>query len=206
MLRFYSRPGNCSTCSTATLNNRIGISSSKKCYILHHRFFAAFYLVLRVIDLALFSIITSPLYYPVDGFTFMVAAIAVAIARPYKFSPYLIDVDVILFALVSIIWLGILSFSFGYLVQFDSDRITRHVWYRYAYALLLLPPMYGAGLLIYQLSPKRVLLKLKAIVQYCRCNRRTTNDSELEVLPDRLECGDRYLPMLCMVPFSEQLL
>ena len=150
---FYSRPGNCSTCSTATLNSRIGITSSKKCYILHYRFFAAFYLVLRIINLALFSITTSPLYYLVGGFTFMVAAITVAIARPYKVSPYFIDVDLILFALVSTIWLGILSFSFGYLVQFDSDRIMRHVWYRYTYALLPLPPMYGAGLLIIDYYP-----------------------------------------------------
>ena len=66
-----------------------------------YRFFAAFYLVLRIINLALFSITTSPLYYPVGGFTFMVAAITVAIARPYKDSPYFIDIDVILFALVS---------------------------------------------------------------------------------------------------------
>ena len=132
-----------------------------------------------------FSITTSPLYYPVGGFTFMVAAITVAIARPYKDSPYFIDIDVILFALVSTIWLSIPSF--GYLAQLDPEYITRHVWYRYAYGLLLLPPIYGAGLLIYRLLPKRVLLKLKTIVQYCRCNRRTMNDSYLEVLPHRLE-------------------
>ena len=150
-----------------------------------YRFFAAFYLLLRIINLALFSITTSPSYYPVGGFTFMVAAITVAIARPYKDSPYFIDIDVILFALVSTIWLSIPSF--GYLAQLDPEYITRHVWYRYAYGLLLLPPIYGAGLLIYRLLPKRVLLKLKTIVQYCRCNRRTTNDSYLEVLPHRLE-------------------
>ena len=45
------------------------------------RYFAAFYLVLRIINLALFSITTSPLYYPLSGIVFIIAAILVAVAR-----------------------------------------------------------------------------------------------------------------------------
>ena len=132
------------------------------------RYFAALYLVLRIINLALFSITTSPLYYPLCGFVFIIAAILVAAARPYKFSNRFIDVDVILFALLSALSFSMLSF--GYVALLDPDRVIKK-WYQYAGVLLSFPPLYGGGLLIYRLLPKRFLLKLKTLAQHCKCNR-----------------------------------
>ena len=155
------------------------------------RYFAAFYLVLRIINLALFSITTSPLYYPLSGFVFIIAAILVAAVRPYKFSNRFIDVDVILFALLSAILFGMLSF--GYVALLDPDLVIKK-WYRYAAIPCLFPPLYGGGLLIYRLLPKRFLLKLKTLAQ--QCNRHGRNSERVELLPDRLEHSDWYSPRI----------
>ena len=157
------------------------------------RYFAAFYLVLRIINLALFSITTSPLYYPLGGIVFIIAAILVAAARPYKFSTTFIDIDVILFALLSAMSFGMLSF--GYVALLDPDRVIKK-WYRYAAIVLLFPPLYGGGLLIYRLLPKRFLLKLKTLARHCKCNRHGRNSETVELLPDRLEHSDRYSPCI----------
>ena len=164
------------------------------------RYFAALYLVLRIINLALFSITTSPLYYPLGGFVLIIAAILVAAARPYKFSTSFIDVDVILFALLSAMCFGILSF--GYVALLDPDRVIKK-WYRYVVFLVLFPPLYGGGLLIYRLLPKRILLKLKTLAQHYKCNRQGRNSDPVEPLPDRLEHSDRYSPCI-HVPLKEQ--
>ena len=157
------------------------------------RYFAAFYLVLRIINLALFSITTSPLYYPLGGIVFIIAAILVAAARPYKFSTTFIDIDVILFALLSAMSFGMLSF--GYVALLDPDLVIKK-WYEYAAIVLLFPPLYGRGLLIYRLLPKRFLLKLKTLAQHCKCNRHGRNSESVELLPDRLEHSDRYSPCI----------
>ena len=163
------------------------------------RYFAALYLVLRIINLALFSITTSPLYYPLSGFVFIIAAILVAAARPYKFSQCFINVDAIFFALLSTLCFGILSF--GYIALLDPDRVSKK-WYQYAAILLSFPPLYGGGLLVYRLFPKRILLKLKALVQHCKCNRQERNSDPVE-LPNRLEHSDRYSPCI-HVTLNEQ--
>ena len=157
------------------------------------RYFAAFYLVLRIINLALFSITTSPLYYPLGGIVFIIAAILVAAARPYKFSTTFIDIDKILFALLSAMSFGMLSF--GYVALLDPDLVIKK-WYRYAAIVLLFPPLYGGGLLIYRLLPKRFLLKLKTLAQHCKCNRHGRNSERVELLPDRLEHSDWYSPRI----------
>ena len=164
------------------------------------RYFAALYLVLRIINLALFSITTSPLYYALGGIVFIIAAILVAAARPYKFSTTFIDIDVILFALLSAISFGMLSF--GYVALLDPDRVIKK-WYRYAVFLVFLPSLYGGGLVIYRILPKRILLKLKTLAQHCKCNRQGRNSESVELLPDRLEHSDRYSPCI-HVPLNEQ--
>lgn len=92
--------------------------------------------------------------------------------------------------------------SFGYIALLDPDHVSKK-WYEYAAILLLFPPLYGGGLLIYRLFPKRILLKLKALVQHCRCNRQGRNSDPVELLPDRLEHSDRYSPRI-HVTFNEQ--
>ena len=130
----------------------------------------------------------------------IIAAILVAAARPYKFSTSFIDVDVILFALLSAISFSMLSF--GYAALLDPDRVIKK-WYRYVVFLVLFPPLYGGGLLIYRLLPKRILLKLKTLAQHYKCNRQGRNSDPVEPLPDRLEHSDRYSPCI-HVPLKEQ--
>ena len=131
---------------------------------------------------------------------FIIAAILVAVARPYKFSTSVIDIDVILFALLSATSFGMLSF--GYVALLDPDLVIKK-WYEYAAIVLLFPPLYVGGLLIYRLLPKRILLKLKTLAQHCKCNRRGRNSDPVELLPDRLEHSDRYSPCI-HVPLNEQ--
>ena len=85
--------------------------------------------------------------------------------------------------------------SFGYVALLDPDRVIKK-WYRYAAIVLLFPPLYVGGLLIYRLLPKRFLLKLKTLARHCKCNRHGRNSETVELLPDRLEHSNRYSPCI----------
>ena len=120
------------------------------------RWFAAFYLMLRLLNQIFVSISIGPFYLLLSAILFLVALVIVAIFRPYKTSAYVV-VDIILLATLSAILFGIPGFRF--IERYEPRSI---IYFRaIASIAIFIPPFYGAGLLVYKLIPKKKFNKIK---------------------------------------------
>ena len=157
------------------------------------RYFAGIYLGFRLINLVLFSVTTSSLYYALGGTVSLFMTVLVAIVRPYDNRTYVI-VDVLFLALFTLIGFGITAFSFA---RFFDPIYVDKKWYTYCFFILLIPPVYGTGLLVYQIVPKKVLHKLKELgKQCCKCQNHSNYEQLRDPVPYRLEHSDEYPPLL----------
>ena len=158
------------------------------------RYFSALYLLLRIINLAIFSITTSPFYYFLSGALFSGASLLVAIVRPYKQQAWNVF-DAVAFLLVAINAIAIPAISF--VVPLDPEHV-HQMWFAYfGYSQLFLLPLYGAGLVVYAIIPKHVWTVLKGYSQCCHRNASET----AEVRPYRLDHPNEFPPL---IPDSER--
>ena len=150
------------------------------------RHFAAFYLLFRIINLTLFALTTSPMYYPLTAIMYIITAFIVATVRPYK-NDKLNTLDSAFFLLFAIVCYGIPAFRFVALVD---PKHVHGFWYMYGLFVLFLPPLYGAALAGYHVIPKRIFVRFKELIQQCK-------QKEIkEPRPHRLDHSDEYPPLL----------
>ena len=173
---------------------RVFVETFNGCYKLEPfncQYFAGFYLLIRIINLALIAMTTTPLYYPLTASMFSLAAFLVATIRPYKINALNI-LDTIFFGVLAMNAFAFPAWSYLSIVD------PRHVQHSWCYALwfiqIFIPPLYGLCLATYNLVPRRVSIKLRD--RFLK-RLRKRNERELEdPIPYRLEHSDEYPPLL----------
>ena len=165
-----------------------------------YRYFAAFYLVLRLVNHAVFTVATCAFYYPLIGVVTLLSLIIIAICRPYK-NPLHTIVDIILFAVLTLMMFG--NSLFAFVETFEPRSV---VYMRYFGAVAVsVTPLYGIGLFLYWIVPIRILTKLKSWSKhvyhsishirggYSRCQ---GVDAAEHPLPYRFEHSEEYPPLV----------
>ena len=121
------------------------------------RYFAAFYLMLRLVNHAVFSITSIYIYYPLMGIVTLISLSIIALCRPYKDLLHTVA-DIILLVALTLVMVG--PELFGYMEIFEPRSA---VYMRYIGSLVMsVTPFYGAGLFLYWILPIRILTKLKS--------------------------------------------
>ena len=158
-----------------------------------YRYFAAFYLLLRTINLLFSFSANGIMYFQLSAGLFALTSVTIAVFKPYKKSLHNYT-DTVLISLTGILFLGIpakiLIFTIGGIQNF-------HV-YKYIWMLaLLIHPLYGTGMLIYIFLPVQKIKECASVVFACmhKYIRGKTSEQE-ERLPYRLEHMDEYPPLI----------
>ena len=116
------------------------------------RYFAGFYIALRIVNLIIYAFFKSPLYYlwmtcVVVFFTFLLAVV-----RPYKHSVYN-KLDPWLFSLLVVAYIAVsVRFEGTYIAPKEAPHY-RTLISTISIVVLLLPPLYGVLLLVYRILP-----------------------------------------------------
>ena len=155
------------------------------------RYIAAAYLIIRIINVALLCLTDGEFYLPLVGIVFMVITVALAIVRPYKYSPYN-TIEIVLFAILTIL-------AFAYPIHVYSRLLSGktkeyhllHLLVGVCLALSIVA--YGGGLLLYKIMPRRLIKTLWSKITALKQRYRPTME---ERLPHRLEHMDEYTPLL----------
>lgn len=119
------------------------------------RYFAAFYLLLRFINLVIMEWTKSALYFPLSGLLLGFASMTVAIVRPWSCWWYNI-LDSLLLASLSVT--GTLFYTIALSAQYVDPNHSSSFFLRgISGSLAAVPGIFGIVLMIYSLTPKAVL-------------------------------------------------
>ena len=151
------------------------------------RYFAAFYLFLRMANLLVLGWTRSGLYFHLSAYIFIFATSVVAAFRPYPKMHHTV-VDIVLLSSVSLA-------SFWYSVFFttlvlDPFRCSRHGLIVTG-LLVSVPAMYAVLLHLYKLLPRSLMNKLKSLT----VNRYDRGDHHRELIYQH-DVGDEHIPIL----------
>ena len=121
------------------------------------RYFTALYLVLRILHVAAFVLINSLLYPSAACCIWMSAIVTVAIFRPYR-KQYLNAMDVILFSLTIFVYLILICYLEGMLVNpIETYNTVSKVCLFAAYSSLTILMTYGFSLTIWKILPHKFI-------------------------------------------------
>ena len=129
------------------------------------RYFAAFYLVLRMVNLSVLIWTRSGLYFYLSGYIFIFATLVVAAFRPYPKMRHTI-VDIVLLSSVSLA-------SFWYSVFFtasilDPSHCAGKKSLIASGLLVSLPAIYAVLFHLHKMLPRLLVIKLKALINQSR--------------------------------------
>ena len=151
------------------------------------RYFAAFYLFLRMVNLSVLIWSRSGLYFYLSGYIFIFATLVVAVFRPYPKMRHTM-VDIVLLSSVSLA-------SFWYSAFFtasilDPSHCAGKKSLIVSGLLVSLPAMYAVLLHLHKMLPRSLMIKLKALINRSRddCHRERnyqydTSDEHIPILP-----------------------
>ena len=159
------------------------------------RYFAAFYLFIRIANLLVLFCSNNVMYFSYGGVLFAASAVFVAMVKPYKSSIHT-NIDTLLLIVTAIAFFSISTFILSSGIGGSS--------YANKYSFLLfsmsfIHPIYGAGLLVYILAPKQKLKQVCAFirVKLTRVIGQLKRDSTLEEAhPYLLEHNNEYAPLI----------
>ena len=152
------------------------------------RYFAAFYLVLRMVNLSVLIWTRSGLYFYLSGYIFIFATLVVAAFRPYPKMRHTM-VDIVLLSSVSLA-------SFWYSVFFtasilDPSHCAGKKSLIVSGLLVSLPAIYAVLFHLHKMLPRLLMIKLKALINRSRddCHRErnyqyNTSDEHIPILPN----------------------
>ena len=151
------------------------------------RYFAAIYLMLRLIHIVAF-VVLNPLIYPIAACrVWMLAIVLVAIFRPYRKNHHNI-IDIILFALIHFSYMWLIHFLEGMLVDPIETYKDSFLYCIASYSALLMTALYGVVLLLWSVSPHKFIKTcISAVVRRVCCWKRSKVRKIEQSLPYRLE-------------------
>ena len=115
------------------------------------RYFAGFYVFLRVANLVILSVFTNPLYFWGMTLMFILAVILLVVCKPYKNSKRNVS-DAILFSIAMIFFITLNAFIESYYALPISARQIYSKFRAPLGLLFIILPLYGIGLIIYQVG------------------------------------------------------
>ena len=190
-------------CNLRCLTLHIFMDTFNGCYKLKPRdcrYFAALYLLLRIVNHSFILTNTvPPLYSLMTGMVLIGVTVCIATIRPHKRLLYTV-IDTALLANLDALYLW--GSAYRVVLTFDSNQ------FKYLNCIFLvsaaMPFFYGIGLLLYVVIPQKCLLKLKAIFHRMKLiiTRQTNSTQPQDPVPYRLEHSDEYPPLLPVLPES----
>ena len=136
------------------------------CYRTESRYyslFAAVYILLRVINLLLYTFIGHLLYFSIAGYVFTLALVLVALIRPYRNKWHNL-VDIML--LLSIVTYN-QYVNFIFEITYTQTGILNFIWIFTLMALVLtFPAVYAFCVISWHLMPKRFINKLQNFLNH----------------------------------------
>lgn len=117
------------------------------------RCFAALFLYIRIINLTLLEIALSPVYFSVTSILYLIMAMLIALIQPFKVYSHNI-INAILFAVIAVLK------AFESTLLFPAQIYQEYYVKTYFVIVVILfhvPPLYGLSLLLYQITPKRLI-------------------------------------------------
>ena len=148
----------------------------------YYSLFAAVYVLLRVINLLLFSVLQGLPYFSCAGYVVTLALVLVAVFRPYlRMWHNLADVMLLL---------CILTYN-QYVYTIMYFYISFYVLKCIGLSLIILiPPTYGVSIMTWHLTPRCCINRLKLLLN--RCFHRNLEES----LPHRLQQSNECSPLI----------
>ena len=159
-----------------------------------YRYFAAFYLLLRIFNLLLWSFTKEIVYFQYSAGLFVVTLVITTALKPYR-KPFHNYLDTLLFLLVVVAFLGVPE---SYLLNVHAGLQRFNSYARIIWAVTIsIHPLYGIGMLIYIFLPVQKVKEHASVVlaHVYKCIRGTTSEPE-DRLPYRLEHMDEYPPLI----------
>ena len=127
------------------------------------RHFAALYITLRVVNLVLYAVVRSVMYFAYAGCLYTLVLILVAVIRPYK-KWWHNFYDILLF-LVLILFYQFLNIVYeGSAVNPIAFRMSEVAIYCIIIIILSIPALFAAMLFIYGILPTFVIMKLRTMI------------------------------------------
>ena len=161
-----------------------------------YRYFAAFYLLLRIANLLLLLLFRAIVCFQFSAGLFAFATILIAVFKPYR-KWFHNCVDVVLISMTAIFSFGIPSYALE--IFFGEEDQYLYMYKKIWITIISIHPLYGIGMLIYIFFPvQRVKGRaLLVLTRMYNCFILGGNISEQEqLLPYRLEHMDEYPPLI----------
>ena len=190
-------------CNHRCLTLHIFMDTFNGCYKLKPRdcrYFAALYLLLRIVNHSFILTNTvPPVYSLMTGVVLIGVTVCIATIRPHKRLLYTV-IDTALLANLAVLYFE--ESAGSSVLTFDKDYFNSLRSITYVSAAT--PFFYGIGLLLYFVIPQKCLLKLKAIFHRMKLiiTRQTNFTQPQDPVPYRLEHSDEYPPLLPVLPES----
>lgn len=151
------------------------------------RYFAAIYLLLRIVNLLILSLTRSALYFDLSGYILTFAALLIAVFRPYpNLVQNLLDAILILSGSIASFWYSVNSTA----LVLDPVHHSRSSLLVIG-LLLSVPALYAFFLYLYRMTPKHLITKLEKLSSSHL--RRHLFDRELIFQPEN---ADEHVPIL----------
>lgn len=152
------------------------------------RYFAAFYLYVRVINLGLLFVTLSPAYLSLVSTLYLTMAMAIGVVQPHKVFLHNI-INAGLFFVIAILKLLELTIDFALPIYYGHKVVLLYVLIEVV--LYHVPPVYGLLLLAFHIVPKKVRTcfakKLKEFTHKCK-----SRNLYEESFPHRVSHADEY--------------
>lgn len=159
------------------------------------RYFAVFYLYLRVINLLLLVVALSPVYFSLISILYLCMAMLIGLVQPHKQYSYNI-INACLFAIIAIS--KILEFTIDFSATvYQSSYV--YIYRGISLFLIHILPLYGLLLLMHKFIPKKLLsfLKRKISAFFEKFAYRSRNESLYdESFPHRVSHADEYAHLI----------
>ena len=159
-----------------------------------YRYFAAFYLIIRIINIILLSSVNGIVYFPLGVALFAVSSLFIAFLKPYKKSFHNV-VDTVLISLTAVAFLGlpthVLASQMG-LIQYS--KLFNAGWILF----ISVQPLYGVGMLVYIFIPvKKIKDKFTLVYAKKLIFKATPSPSTSEyIIPYQTDHMDEGTPLM----------
>lgn len=159
------------------------------------QYFAGFYVLLRILNLLLYSTMRGIIYFCCAGYLVTFTLVFVAIVRPYRKKWHNIITDIVLLISFLCYYLYVnMVFELYYLNIEVIKSWPRKLLFANVALITSILALYGFSVLFWKIMPKCLVVKIKLLSRHCSC---WIQERELEdSLPHRLELNNEHSTLI----------